>query len=421
VQLVASILNFSQAPFLVRLPDAIAGQAYDQVLDTVRGPAPTGVKSIIPPGLTIDEGKRRIAGTPVAAGMYDFVFAGGLYRMGVLKPSVPIELISIQPGKVSFGELAAGELPPPETVTVSNAGKTIGQIDGVTLNGSRQFTISKENCTGAVLQPAQSCRVSVSFQPSAVAAKGELVAVSGGVTGRIPLDGPAGLAARSSRKEFTPPIQRGVPATIDLRSPPAIPTTPPQSGENAQPPLVSFSPLTLTTPTGPAEGTLVITSTPTGASVQHVNDREVEGGKDAQPAFTGTTPFKVNLSEGHYDMLARLNGQTQSFSVTVKAGATVTYNVEFVKSVETTLRIPASKAPPQIVDFSWHGKVLSWKVTGDINEIKIIGSNKQFTMDCLVTSRLEGKYDTAKGKITFSTYTLQVIDANLNHCCPRQY
>ena len=88
---------------------------------------------------------------------------------------------AIAPGGFDFGPQAANTRSASHAFTVSNSGSAPLGFDRVSIGGADQdqFVVSGDECSGALLGPAESCEVRVRFAPDSAGAKHAVLRVSG--------------------------------------------------------------------------------------------------------------------------------------------------------------------------------------------------------------------------------------------------
>ncbi|MDI5967081.1 choice-of-anchor D domain-containing protein [Streptantibioticus silvisoli] len=120
--------------------------------------------------------------------------------------------VSVSPGSLAFGDEAVGSTTAAQTVTVSNPGASAATLSSVTTSGPYAQT----NTCGATLAAGASCKVSVTFTPTAGGAQNGSLAIANsttstpvgatltgtGVTGTTNLASGAVLTASSSAGGF---------------------------------------------------------------------------------------------------------------------------------------------------------------------------------------------------------------------------
>jgi len=72
-----------------------------------------------------------------------------------------IEVISVGPSHLDFGEQMSATTSPPQIVVLSNAGSDPLPVNGVTVHGD---FVAKHNCP-TLLPPGEECTIWVSFKP----------------------------------------------------------------------------------------------------------------------------------------------------------------------------------------------------------------------------------------------------------------
>ncbi|MFN8537395.1 MAG: choice-of-anchor D domain-containing protein [Thermomicrobiales bacterium] len=92
----------------------------------------------------------------------------------------PAPAISLSTASVSFGDQITGTTSAPQTVTVRNDGDASLVISTVTIGGanSAQFTLGTDSCTGASLDPDDTCTFEVSFAPTAIGPASATVSIA---------------------------------------------------------------------------------------------------------------------------------------------------------------------------------------------------------------------------------------------------
>ena len=73
--------------------------------------------------------------------------------------------ISVSPAAKDFGNVVVGESSAPQTFAVSNTGTAALSVGTVTISGD--FAITGDTCSGASVQPSNTCTVSAAFVPTA--------------------------------------------------------------------------------------------------------------------------------------------------------------------------------------------------------------------------------------------------------------
>ncbi|MER6998564.1 choice-of-anchor D domain-containing protein [Streptomyces sp. NPDC000410] len=95
-------------------------------------------------------------------------FAALAYAVSYELP-VGVPAASLSPSSHNFGDQKVGTTGPGQTFTLTNTGATTVSVSGVTLAGANpaDYTITGNNCGGAVLAPTGTCTVTVAFAPTA--------------------------------------------------------------------------------------------------------------------------------------------------------------------------------------------------------------------------------------------------------------
>lgn len=77
---------------------------------------------------------------------------------------------SIDPDSLNFGDQVVRRISAAKRVTIKNTGGKPLYFDGVTIGGNNpsEFSIVKDTCTGASIDPNKACIIDVSFSPSKV-------------------------------------------------------------------------------------------------------------------------------------------------------------------------------------------------------------------------------------------------------------
>lgn len=121
--------------------------------------------------LSVREGPQRHACSDVLAGGEWRARDGDIRADGSFRQSnVCAPMIDFRPALLDFGNGSIGQDSAPRTVQVSNYnGRTALTIEQVTLSDPLNFRLSRDNCTGQTIYPANrgpsSCEIEVVFQP----------------------------------------------------------------------------------------------------------------------------------------------------------------------------------------------------------------------------------------------------------------
>ncbi len=119
---------------------------------------------------------------------------------------LPGSLVS-EPGEIDFGYTRVGATSPPRIVQIANGGGTPVGVESVAATAG--FTVSSDDCSGAVLYPEEGCSVTVAFRPrSATQLTGVLTVVGTGESGTA-VTSLRGSTTASGRTTF--PRQRTLP------------------------------------------------------------------------------------------------------------------------------------------------------------------------------------------------------------------
>ena len=110
-----------------------------------------------PVGALIQATDGAFYGTTLAGGSHG---DGTVFRLGVASA------VAFSPSLLNFGDQVLDEISAVKTVTLKNNGSSLLNIDAIVSSGSG-FAISGNNC-GAVLQVGKTCRVSMTFTPTAL-------------------------------------------------------------------------------------------------------------------------------------------------------------------------------------------------------------------------------------------------------------
>jgi hypothetical protein len=95
----------------------------------------------------------------------------------------------LSPIKMDFGDQAAGSTSPPQIVTVANRG--VANVSVAAVNASGDFVIPGKTC-GDTIAAGKSCRVSVSFSPTATGIRAGALSIetsAGSVPQKVTLSG----------------------------------------------------------------------------------------------------------------------------------------------------------------------------------------------------------------------------------------
>lgn len=110
--------------------------------------------------------------------------------------------LSAEPSRLDFGPQLVGVAGKPQTVTVTNSGEATVDLSDVTVSGpGADFGAVSTECEGRSLEQGDSCRIQVSFKPSAAGPR------TGTVT--VAYDGGASLAVALSGSGTLPTISIG--------------------------------------------------------------------------------------------------------------------------------------------------------------------------------------------------------------------
>jgi tRNA A-37 threonylcarbamoyl transferase component Bud32 len=122
----------------------------------------------------------------------------------LVPPSVPVDLTAA----VDFGDQELSADAQERPVTLRNKGKQAVRVTRVTLDGAhgRDFTISRDRCTGRSLQPAGRCDVMLTFTPREPGSRRASLALALGSSGGYRTAALAGTGLRRyARKDEAPP------------------------------------------------------------------------------------------------------------------------------------------------------------------------------------------------------------------------
>jgi hypothetical protein len=188
IDLVVSVLNTGVASFSPTVPLAFPLQ----VVDTTSAPQKVTLTNKGTTALTISSmkvsGKFKVSSTcgkSVAAGakctisaVFQPTSAGAQTGLVTLKDSASSKpqfiaisgtatAIKASPGSLTFGSQKVGTKSAPQTVTVTNEGRTAVRFSSLGVSGSDyKDSTETNNCTGHSIEPGASCQVQVTFAPT---------------------------------------------------------------------------------------------------------------------------------------------------------------------------------------------------------------------------------------------------------------
>ena len=111
--------------------------------------------------------------------------------------------VGVTPTSVAFGNQQVGTSSAPQAVTLTDTGSAPLSLTGIAVTGANSGDFAQTNNCGALVAPAASCTINVTFTPTASGARAATLTFSDNATGSlqtISLTG-AGTAAAAS---FTP-------------------------------------------------------------------------------------------------------------------------------------------------------------------------------------------------------------------------
>jgi uncharacterized protein (TIGR03437 family) len=116
------------------------------------------------------------------------IASGGQHSLAALAEGIPE--LALSPGSLSFGTIAQSDA---QTITLTNSGSAPVTINSVLLAGinSGDFSIPGA-CAGASISPAQNCRLTVTFTPTAQGSRTAAILITANVPGSpilVPLSG----------------------------------------------------------------------------------------------------------------------------------------------------------------------------------------------------------------------------------------
>lgn len=115
-----------------------------------------------------------------------------------------IPKIAVSSGSLDFGEVVIGTTAIAQSSTITNVGGAALSVGTITINGSNssEFIIQTDTCAGSTLQPADTCRIDVTFQPAApVATKSATLNISSNAANNPSLS--VGLSGSAILQHYT--------------------------------------------------------------------------------------------------------------------------------------------------------------------------------------------------------------------------
>lgn len=90
----------------------------------------------------------------------------GDYQVALTGQGIPDREVSLTPDQLDFHNVLEGTDSDPQVVTLQNVGTTDLTIQNISSDDSMNFPVVGDTCSGAVLAPLASCKITVQFTPT---------------------------------------------------------------------------------------------------------------------------------------------------------------------------------------------------------------------------------------------------------------
>ncbi len=153
--------------------------------------------------------------------MANVVSTDGSFDVLTQVPPGQYPVVNLSPNNITFGTQAIHTTSPPQTVTMSNVGKTPLTVSSITTGGADAADFAQTNNCGAQLIPGASCQISITFTPTAPGVRTGDVGIADNATGSPQIVNLAGnLPVQSPQAVFSPTSLTFAQLAIGSTSPP---------------------------------------------------------------------------------------------------------------------------------------------------------------------------------------------------------